>query len=634
VFERKVVTIAMALKNSYRVNKRGCTLLVGAGCSVTGGIPTAATLINQVKEMKPEACEEEVRLQQQFTYGDWMNYLATDERHDLFADYIDRAKINWAHICIASLMAAGYVDRILTTNFDPLIVQACALFGEFPAVYDFAASQYLKPHLIPRKAVFYLHGQRSGFILKNTPHELEEHAKYLAPIINNALPRIWIVVGYSGTSDPVFEHLATVDEFGHGLYWVGYEDREPAEHIRKRLLDESKKKAFYTKGYDADRFFDALIRELNIYPPRLVAEPFSHLHQILQRVSDEEKFKDTRQMIEKAIQQFERQSVGVRNGDQVNENELVEEAQRLMNAGDYDAVIRLRPHYEAAPSEAGAEYLARAYKLKGNKYAEAAKNESGPKYTQTVAQAAEQYETALIFKPDAHEVYNNWGALLHEQARRQGAAAADSLANVIHLYDSALQIKPDYFDALLNRAVAQADLSALWGMPEAAEHSDRAVADFGEALKLKPNSYEALTEWGEALRKLVAAQPERADSLLSQATQKYQEALKFKEDYVKALLAWGDVLLLQAGLKHGEEAEPLVDEAMDKFFKADGRSPGSNGYHLARYYALIGDDWGCRENLKRAKQYRKLPPPEYLENDRSFDSVRDADWFAEFVPHH
>ena len=630
MIERKVTSIAATLKNAQK-SKRGCTLLVGAGCSVTAGIPTATELINQIKELKPEACEDEARLQREFNYGDWMDYLGTDERHDLFANFIDQAKINWAHICIASLMAAGYVDRILTTNFDPLIVQACALFGEFPAVYDFAASQFLRPHLMPPKAVFYLHGQRSGFILKNTPSELAKHAETLAPIINDALPRVWIVVGYSGTSDAVFQHLTSVDEFGHGLYWVGYEDREPAEHIRKGLLDDSlKKRAFYTKGYDADRFFDALIRELNIYPPRLVSEPFTHLLQVLQRVTDEEKFKDTRVMIEKAVQQFERRSVGVRDGEQGVENAFVEEALRLMNEGDYDGVIRLRPQYEDVPSQAGAEYLARAYMLKGNKYAEAAKNSGGSEHARSVEQAAEHYETALHYKPDAHEVFNNWGALLHEHARRRGPAAADSLAKVIDMYDSALRIKADYFDALLNRAKALADLSVMDGKP-AAELFDRARADFAEALNLKPNSHKALTAWGEALRMQIKAQPERADSLLIQATQKYQEALKIKPEYVKAVLAWGDALLLQAGRKEGEEEERLVEQAMSKFFEADARVPGSNAYSLARYKALNGDDWGCRESLQRAKQYHKLPPPEYLENDPSFDRVRDAEWFAEFT---
>jgi hypothetical protein len=133
---------------------------------------------------------------------------------------------------------------------------------------------------------------------------------------------------------------------------------------------------------------------------------------------------------------------------------------------------------------------------------------------------------------------------------------------------------------------------------------------------------------------LAAAQPEHAESLLAQAAQKYQEALKVKVDYVKSFLAWGDVLLLQASRNEDEEAQSLVDAATDKFSKAEEHSPGSSAYHLARFYAVAGADWDCRDDLKRARQYHKLPPPEYIRNDPGFDSVRDADWFAEFVRHH
>lgn len=93
--------------------------------------------------------------------------------------------ILWSHIAIAQLMKEGYVDRVLTVNFDPLVVQARALVGEFPAVYDFAASQEFKPADIPDKAVFHLHGQRSGFRLLHTEREVEDHSRSRAPVFED-----------------------------------------------------------------------------------------------------------------------------------------------------------------------------------------------------------------------------------------------------------------------------------------------------------------------------------------------------------------------------------------------------------------------------------------------------------------
>ena len=166
-----------------------------------------------------------------------MAELSIGQRRDLIADYVDKAKINWAHLGVAQLMKHGFIDRILTTNFDLLVVRACALVGIFPAIDDFAASQLFKPADIPNRAVFYLHGQYTGFVLMNTEQECTNHARLLAPVFEDAgRGRVWIVVGYSGENDPVFDHLAKVPRFDYNLYWVGFGDSEPAKHVREQLL--------------------------------------------------------------------------------------------------------------------------------------------------------------------------------------------------------------------------------------------------------------------------------------------------------------------------------------------------------------------------------------------------------------
>ena len=88
---------------------------------------------------------------------------------------------------------------MLTTNFDPLVMRACALLGEFPAVYDFAASQFLNPADVPDKAIFHLHGQRTGFVLMNTRQECDEHSKRLGPLFQDAgRGRVWIAARHRG----------------------------------------------------------------------------------------------------------------------------------------------------------------------------------------------------------------------------------------------------------------------------------------------------------------------------------------------------------------------------------------------------------------------------------------------------
>jgi NAD-dependent SIR2 family protein deacetylase len=172
---RDIDEVCETLKNA-KARRIGCSLLLGAGCSVSAGIPTAQGFVAEIKERYSFA----YRRAGPKTYPACMAELAPAERHDLIAEYVDKAKINWAHIAIALLMKEGYVDRILTTNFDSLVLKACALLGEFPAIYDFAASQSFDPTRVLNKAVFHLHGQRTGFVILNTSKQVEEQS--VAPV--------------------------------------------------------------------------------------------------------------------------------------------------------------------------------------------------------------------------------------------------------------------------------------------------------------------------------------------------------------------------------------------------------------------------------------------------------------------
>ncbi len=228
-----------------------CALLIGAGCSVSAGIPLASGFVDIIKKDWPTAFKRA----KEETYPHCMAELVDGARRDLIAQKVDSTKINWAHLGIAQLIKEGYVDRVLTTNFDPLVLRACAMLHVFPAVYDFAASQRFRPAYTPEKAVFHLHGQHTGFVLLHTPEEVKKLSDSIAPLFDDAgRGRLWLVVGYSGENDPVFEHLASVDRFDEGLYWVGYKDNEPASHVRDRLLDDAKC-AFFVQGHDADDFF-------------------------------------------------------------------------------------------------------------------------------------------------------------------------------------------------------------------------------------------------------------------------------------------------------------------------------------------------------------------------------------------
>ncbi len=578
---RSIDEIKETLQNA-KSRGRGCSLLIGAGCSVKAGIPTAAGFVEIIRDKYKLAYQRALEK----TYAKCMGELTLSERRDLIADYVDKAQINWAHLCIALLMQAGYIDRVLTTNFDLLVVRACAMLGVFPAIYDFATSQLLKKADIPDQAVFYLHGQRTGFVLMNTTEDMEKHSTLLGPVFEDAgSGRVWLVVGYSGENDPVFDHLACVPRFDNGLFWIGFRDKEPAIHVRENLLVQDKD-AFYTKGFDADSFFVTLTRALGIFPPDLVARPFTYLQNALTHItpfvdpgqtSEDDVMRTPRDWIDSAKEQFESPTseweMITRGYTQVEGQVrprpvlLTVAARYLLMQGRYEQVLTFRKDYDEFPSAELAEVLSMAYVMQGNQFLDRAKAKTGEQADRSFTQAREMYEAALAIKSDRHEALHNWGNLLLDLAKTKTGKEADQLfAEAEKKYKGALTIKPDRYEVLINWGNLLLDRAKAKIGEEADQLFTAAEEKYTAALVIKPSMPDVLLNWGNLLLDRAKTRTgKEADRLFQQAEEKYQATLAIRPDMPEAFYQWGNVLLDQAKTNSGKEADQLFRQAEEKY---------------------------------------------------------------------
>ena len=606
--QRDIRDVIETLKKA-KARGKACTLLIGAGCSVKAGIPLASEFVEIIGQEYPYKYSQV----KEKTYPNCMAELSMGERRDLISSYIDNARINWAHIGIAQLIKHNFVDRVLTVNFDPLVQRACAMCGVFPAVYDFAASQYFNASFIADQSIFHLHGQRSGLVVLNTAEEVDKLSRHLKPVFDDALRgRVCIVVGYSGENDPVFTNLAGIDRFDNNLYWIGYQDSEPTEHVRKNLLVTGKD-AFFVKGFDADDFFVTLAQKLECFPPDFVGKPFSHLQNLIANVTPYSVpgqavsvADSATSLVQEAIERFE-----TGGNQRAEEQSLALRANDLLLAGNYDQVIAMGPDYIRSPSPELADVIAWAYvavandasdraetksdeeadqllgtsfknyeaalKIKPDLYeafynwgtalSGQATSKSGEEADRLFAQSYEKYEAALKLKPDLHEAFYNWGNGLSHQARTKMGEEADRLfAQSYEKYEAALKIKPDKDEALNNLGIALSDQAKT----KVGEEADRLFAQsykkFEAALKVKPDKHEAFYNWGIALADQAKTKVgEEADRLFAQSYEKYEAALKIKPDKHKALNNWGIALSVQARTKSGEEADRLFAQAYEKY---------------------------------------------------------------------
>lgn len=605
-----------------RASGQKVSLLIGAGCSVTAGIPVASGIVKRISELFPAKHAAAAALVSDAVppnYQQCMARLAPLERRRLMAEYVDNARINWAHIGIACLIRAGIVDRVLTVNFDPLIIRACALLNEFPGIYDFAASQAFDASHVADRAVFYLHGQQSGFVQLHTREQVEEHAKRLAPVFEDAgRSRLWIVVGYSGENDPVIGNLAKLNSFANGLYWVGRPNSKPPASIAETLLAPAKS-GFFVECAGADEFFLLLARQVACFPPPLLATPFSHLASVYDtlvqefpsldvgnpKASNKHPLDEPRSWIADAIIRFEETI-----GSVINEKSFV--LDRYL-AGDHQAIIEKYQYRLSDVPEELVENVLWSFIASGNAIGDQAVSKSGDESDRLFDIAEERYALALKLNPKSHHAFYNWGVTLAEKAKGKSGGEAHRLLDVAEeKFAAALAIKPDKEEALFGWASALLSQARGKAGAEAELLFESACEKYEAAFKFGGQSEEVLANWGSALGDLAnLKEGSEADQLFEVALEKMSAALKINPDSHSVLNNWGITLADLARKKSGTEARQLFELAAEKYGAALAIKPdkydalynwgnalhalakATNGEEAVRLFSLAGDKYAA-----------------------------------------
>jgi hypothetical protein len=72
-------------------------------------------------------------------------------------------------------------------------------------------------------------------------------------------------------------------------------------------------------------------------------------------------------------------------------------------------------------------------------------------------------------------------------------------------------------------------------------------------------------------------------------------------------------------------------DGIDELLKAESTQPGHAAYNLACVCAKQEKETDSRKWLQRAKALGKLPSRDHIDRDPDFQTVRDRQWFKEFL---
>lgn len=308
--------LAQDAEDDIEKGRGRAVFLIGAGCSVSAGIPAAAGVAQHcalelartyskgsfvgsnpdaalawlidhqcvalTAEQAPKSDGSHWGVLYQYFFE--MHLKSPNQQREVINELIDASgdKLNWAHACLGELVQRRYVHSVLTTNFDQLVLQGIIRTGILPVTADGLESLNRITGRPKRPQVVHLHGSMHTYNLRNSRQALGETSKNPSALtmMYSLLQQcdLLVVVGYAGGEEGVMvllhEAARTMPQLV--IYWVTYESgtERLSPECKTLLAGENK---FTVWGGSADKFFGELMSELGIGQPQWIADPVAAL---------------------------------------------------------------------------------------------------------------------------------------------------------------------------------------------------------------------------------------------------------------------------------------------------------------------------------------------------------------------
>ncbi|HRJ61515.1 MAG TPA: tetratricopeptide repeat protein [Azospirillaceae bacterium] len=286
---RRIDVFARTLHHELTESDSKYAFFLGAGCSITSGIPAAAELVRRhwlPKLVKLRTGDEkhadawaEKHIKGFKSDNPAASYSAVMEEHfntpQKRQEEIERitrdGKPGYGYSALARLLAHEKYGRrcnvVLTTNFDDLVADALYLFGGErgrPLVIGHEALMSFVRVTRTAPMVVKLHHDRH-LAPKNTEAEIAELADHVCAALHNVLQeRGLIFMGYGGADPSIVKALEKLKGgLPYGVYWIN--DCEPQADLRKWLIE---RKAIWVKHRDFDQAMFMIAKEFGLDQPQ------------------------------------------------------------------------------------------------------------------------------------------------------------------------------------------------------------------------------------------------------------------------------------------------------------------------------------------------------------------------------
>ena len=270
-----------------KVNKqKSHALFLGAGASLSSGMPTVATciwlfkkeiflsehpdLISQGLDVSLKTVQDKIQSylerrniiphidEDVYSYYFRKCYPVADSRRAFFQKMVDAAAPSYGYQIIPLLFQEHFLCSLWTTNFDTLGARACN--GENIHTIEIGAdcASRLNREIGNDEFLYVsLHGDYRYDLLRNLPSELQSNENNLLDRFSSYISSKSIIIsGYSGRDQCVMTALrkAYVCDNPYSIYWCGYGENDYNAEVKSFIDDVNNNggKAYYinTQGFD------------------------------------------------------------------------------------------------------------------------------------------------------------------------------------------------------------------------------------------------------------------------------------------------------------------------------------------------------------------------------------------------
>jgi Plant specific mitochondrial import receptor subunit TOM20 len=184
----------------------------------------------------------------------------------------------------------------------------------------------------------------------------------------------------------------------------------------------------------------------------------------------------------------------------------------------------------------------------------------------------------------------------------------------------------------LNATIKQTAQARKSGGSTADDLFKAAYQGYAEVLQDDPLRADALYNWGFALLHQAKTKTgDEAARIYQDAIDKFAFCMLINPDYLGSAINGGVAYMDLARLKKVKPDDKLYEMAKKQFEKANAIQAGTASYNLACIYGLRSDKDACLKALENARDKVTLPEAGDILNDPDLDSVKEQDWFVEFM---